>query len=234
MGNEITTAVEITKAAIVSDLHIGLPQFHRQEFLDFVESLNADTTLILNGDTLDDSNAHLSAQDQEVVEFLRDQSYKRDVYWLHGNHDEGHRMAEPGRIKYQNHLLIEKRLLIVHGDDFDGILPRNEWFIRNFRRLHNLRVWFGARPVHVAEFAKKWFPFLYRILTTEVRNNAVKCAIENGVSAITCGHTHYVEDSLCEGVRYINTGSWTELPLCHILVTADSIELIKRHERNVG
>ena len=221
---------EITKAVIVSDLHIGLPQFHRGQFLDFIESLSDDTTLILNGDTLDDSNSQLSDEDQHVVDFIRDQSYKREVFWLHGNHDEGHRMEDPGRIKYQSHLQIGRRLLVVHGDDFDSIMPRSEWFIRNFRRLHNLRVWLGASPVHVAEFAKKWFPFLYRILTTEVRNNAVKCAIENGVAAITCGHTHYVEDSLCEGVRYINTGAWTELPLCHILVTADSIELIRKHD----
>ena len=219
---------EITKAIIISDLHIGLPQFHRQEFLDLVEPLSADTTLVLNGDTLDNPNAQLSAQDQHVVDFIRDQSYKRTVIWLHGNHDDGYRMADPGRIKYQRHLLIGDRLLVVHGDDFDEIMPRNQWFIRNFKRLHKLRVRLGASPVHVAEFAKKWFPFLYRILTEEVRNNAVKCAIENDVATITCGHTHYVEDSLCEGVRYINTGAWTELPLCHILVTEDKIELIKR------
>ena len=219
---------EITKAIIVSDLHIGLPQFHRQEFLDLVEPLSADTTLVLNGDILDNPNKQLSAQDRHVVDFIRDQSYKRTVIWLHGNHDDGYRMTEPGRIKYQRHLLIGDRLLVVHGDDFDEIMPRNQWFIRNFKRLHKLRVKLGASPVHVAEFAKKWFPFLYRILTAEVRNNAVKCAIENDVAAITCGHTHYVEDSLCEGVRYINTGAWTELPLCHILVTEDKIELIKR------
>ncbi len=218
---------EITKAIIVSDLHIGLPQFHRQEFLDLVEPLSADTTLVLNGDTLDNPNAQLSAQDRHVVDFIRDQSHKRTVIWLHGNHDDGYRMPEPGRIKYQRHLLIGDRLLVVHGDDFDEIMPRNQWFIRNFKRLHKLRVKLGASPVHVAEVAKKWFPFLYRILTEEVRNNAVKCAIESDVAAITCGHTHYVEDSLCEGVRYINTGAWTERPLCHILVTEDKVELIK-------
>ena len=124
------------------------------------------------------------------------------------------------------HLQIGDRLLVVHGDDFDQIMPRNQWFLRNVKRLHNLRVKLGASPVHVADFAKKWFPFFYRVLTEEVKNNAVKCAIENGVTAITCGHTHYVEDSLCEGVRYINTGSWTELPLSYILVTEEKIELI--------
>jgi UDP-2,3-diacylglucosamine pyrophosphatase LpxH len=219
---------ELTNAIIVSDLHIGLPHFRRQEFIDLVEPLSVDTTLILNGDTLDDPSK-MSPQDQDMVSFLRDQSYERGVIWVHGNHDEGYRPKEPGRITFKRHLQIGDRLLVVHGDDFDQIMPRNQWFLRNVKRLHNLRVKLGAPPVHVAEFAKKWFPFFYRVFTEEVKNNAVKCAIENGVTAITCGHTHYVEDSLCEGVRYINTGSWTELPLSYILVTEEKIELITAH-----
>ena len=216
---------ELTNAIIVSDLHIGLPHFRRQEFIDLVERLSIDTTLILNGDTIDDPGK-MSPQDHDMVSFIRDQSYKRRVIWVDGNHDEGYRPEKPGRITFKRHLQIGDRLLVVHGDDFDQIMPRNQWFLRNVKRLHNLRVKLGASPVHVADFAKKWFPFFYRVLTEEVKNNAVKCAIENGVTAITCGHTHYVEDSLCEGVRYINTGSWTELPLSYILVTEEKIELI--------
>ena len=221
---------EITNAIIVSDLHIGLPQFRRQEFLDLVESLCTDTTLVLNGDTLDDPAKQLSSQDQDVVDFIRDQSYKRSVIWLHGNHDDGYQLKESNRIKFQRHLQIGDRLFVVHGDDFDQIMSRNQWFLRNVKRLHHLRIKLGAPPVHVAEFAKKWFPLLYRVLTEKVRKNAIKCAIDNGVTAITCGHTHYVEDSLCDGVRYINTGAWTELPLCYVLVTDQKIELIKEHQ----
>lgn len=223
------TEQKITRAVIVSDLHIGLPQFHRQEFMDLVQSLSTDTALILNGDTIDDCHQQLSADDQSVIDFLRDESLRRTVIWLNGNHDDDFRLEDSGQIRYDSHLKIGDRLLIAHGDDFDGIMLRNLWFVRIFKCLHDLRVWLGASPVHVAETAKKWLPFLYRILTSEVRNNAVKCAIENGVEAITCGHTHYVEDTLCEGVRYINTGAWTEQPLCHILVTEDSIELIRRN-----
>ena len=217
---------KITNAVIVSDLHIGLPQFYRLEFQDLVQSLGTDTALVLNGDTLDDPNRPLAATDQEVLDFIRDQSHKRTVIWLYGNHDEGCRIEDPGRIRFQRLLRVQDRLLVVHGDDFDQIMPRNQWFLRNVKRIHNLRVKLGASPVHVAEFAKRRFSFLYRILTEEVKNNAVKCAIENNVSAITCGHTHYVEDSLCEGIRYINTGSWTEIPLCYILLTQEKIEFI--------
>jgi UDP-2,3-diacylglucosamine pyrophosphatase LpxH len=42
--------------------------------------------------------------------------------------------------------------------------------------------------------------------------NAVACAAANGFQAVTCGHTHYAEDSVCDGIRYVNTGAWTEMP----------------------
>ncbi|MDP7618014.1 MAG: hypothetical protein QF661_10640, partial [Arenicellales bacterium] len=76
---------KITNAVIVSDLHIGLPQFYRLEFQDLVQSLGTDTALVLNGDTLDDPNRPLAATDQEVLDFIRDQSHKRTVIWLYGN-----------------------------------------------------------------------------------------------------------------------------------------------------
>ncbi|MEE4606925.1 MAG: hypothetical protein V2J65_37000, partial [Desulfobacteraceae bacterium] len=55
--------------------------------------------------------------------------------------------------------------------------------------------------------------------------NAVSCAIENGFEAVTCGHTHYPEDMVVDGIRYINTGAWTELPAHYLYVTADGITL---------
>ena len=63
----------------------------------------------------------------------------------------------------------------------------------------------------MAEYAKKWESF-YKILRKNVMTNAVKCAMENGYESVTCGHTHYAEDMVFNGVRYINTGAWTEFP----------------------
>jgi UDP-2,3-diacylglucosamine pyrophosphatase LpxH len=59
--------------------------------------------------------------------------------------------------------------------------------------------------------------------------NAVNCAVENGYEAVTCGHTHYPEDRLINGIRYINTGAWTESPTYYLLVTDDILSL-KRFE----
>jgi UDP-2,3-diacylglucosamine pyrophosphatase LpxH len=119
---------------------------------------------------------------------------------------------------------IGNRLLITHGDDFDEIMPRSRAFMRAFKLMHHLRVKLGAKPVHVAEYAKKWKAF-YRVLRKNVALNAVSCAVENGFEAVACGHTHYAEDKVVNGIRYVNTGAWTELPTHYLYITADDIAL---------
>ena len=90
--------------------------------------------------------------------------------------------------------------------------------------MHDLRVKLGARPVHVAQYAKKWELF-YKFLRKNVMTNAVNCAMENGYEAVTCGHTHYPEDIVFNGTRYINTGAWTECPAFYLQVTGDELYL---------
>jgi UDP-2,3-diacylglucosamine pyrophosphatase LpxH len=102
--------------------------------------------------------------------------------------------------------------------------------MKAFRLMHDLRVRLGARPVHVAEYAKKWKAF-YRVLRNNVLRNAVNCAAENGLEAVTCGHTHFAEDIFLNGVRYINTGAWTEFPAHYLYVTQHSMTL-KRVDQN--
>ena len=221
----VETNHNIDDAVVVSDLHIGLTYFRKSAFFQFVNSLHPKTALILNGDIIDNPYQRLSPEDDLVVDFLREQSFKRRVVWIYGNHDENFRMSDPGQIEFENNLGLGKRLMIVHGDDFDQVMPKSLWFIRFFKFCHRIRLRLGAAPVHVAELAKRWTPFLYRVLTEEVKKNAVDCAVGNGFDAITCGHTHYPEDSMCEGVRYINTGSWTEEPLHYLAIRANDLQL---------
>jgi len=218
--------LDIENAVVVSDLHIGLPYFRKSAFVELVNSLNEETALILNGDVVDNPYQRLEREDGAMLDFLRNQSFKRKVIWIYGNHDENFCMLDPGQIRFLHNLALGTRLMIVHGDDFDTIMPNSFWFIRFFKLCHRIRLRLGAAPVHVAELAKRWAPFLYRVLTEEVKKNAVNCAVEGGFGAITCGHTHYPEDSLCEGVRYINTGSWTEEPLHYLAISANDIRFV--------
>ena len=92
--------------------------------------------------------------------------------------------------------------------------------------MHDLRVKLGARPVHVAQYAKKWKSF-YGYLRKNVMLNAVNYAAANGFEAVTCGHTHFAEEHFIHGIKYLNTGAWTEQPTFYVCVTDNEITLNK-------
>jgi len=80
--------------------------------------------------------------------------------------------------------------------------------------------------MHVAEYAKRW-EWLYRRLRNHVIRNTVKYARKNGYSTVISGHTHYAEDVRIDGIRYLNTGAWTEVPLCCAMANGDGLKLLQ-------
>lgn len=212
-------------AVIVSDLHIGSPYFLHKDFRHFVKNIPEDHEFIMNGDIMDDPYGELTHHHQRTLEFIAQISNRNRVVWIRGNHDNGYVPRGLGKVQFKRFHSIKDRLLIVHGDDFDEIMPRNQAFIKAFKFMHNVRVKLGAKPVHVAHYAKRW-GLLYRVLRKNVMTNAVKCAKENGYKAVTCGHTHYPEDRVFNDIRYVNTGAWTESPVFCLWVTDDEMTLI--------
>jgi len=211
-------------AIIVSDLHIGSRYFQFGVFERFLDELPVDCELIMNGDIIDSPYVEMEKSDQRVLDLIEAISYRQKVVWIRGNHDNGYVPKSFGRTIFKSSHILDNRLLITHGDDFDDIMPRSRLFIRAFKLMHDMRVKMGARPVHVAEYAKKWKSF-YRVLRKNIALNAVKCAAENGFAAVTCGHTHYPEDVTLNGIRYVNTGAWTEFPAYYLHITPDEMAL---------
>ena len=211
-------------AIIVSDLHIGSRHFLFLDFERFLKNLPEDHELILNGDIIENPYMELPPSHQRILDLIEQVSFHQKVVWILGNHDIGYTPKRLGEVQFKKLYTLENKLLIVHGYDFDEIMPKNQGFIKAFKVMHNLRVKLGAKPVHVAKYAKKW-EILYKVLCNNVMTNAVKCAIENGYEAVVCGHTHYPEDRFFNGIRYINTGAWTESPAFFLQVTGDKLNL---------
>ncbi len=216
--------MDATISFIVSDLHLGSEHFHHQNFLSWLDGLPRDARLILNGDTIDDTRQPLCPEHQAVLVRLVRESYQRPLIWVYGNHDAGLILEDPGQIRFVQHWEIGRRLLVVHGDSFDQLMPRHGLFRTLFKLFHRLRIALGFRNVHVAQYAKKW-DFLYRVLNRHVAHNALGTAGGRGFQAVTCGHTHAVMALEQDGVRYLNTGAWTEEPLCYIVVNPATIDL---------
>jgi UDP-2,3-diacylglucosamine pyrophosphatase LpxH len=213
-------------AIVVSDLHVGSRYFLHEIFDQFIQKIPEDYALILNGDVIDNLYVKLKPPHQRILDLIEQISYRQKVIWVRGNHDNGYVPKGFGKVLFKNVYAIENKVLIAHGDYFDGIMPYNRAFIKAFKVMHDLRVRLGARPVHVAEYAKKW-KTLYGVLRRNIMINAISYAGANGYGAVICGHTHYAEDRVLNGIRYINTGSWTEFPVFYLRITVAEMTLQK-------
>jgi len=209
---------------IVSDLHMGSPYFLVREFDRFLRTIPDDCLLILNGDIIDNAKTKLPLPHRQILERLEKRSLRRPVIWVQGNHDNGFVSNSIGNIEFRPIYQVDHRILVAHGHDFDEIMPRSRLFIKAFTYLHQARIALGMRPAHVAHYAKKW-KRLYKLLRDNIIKNAVLCAREQGCDVVVCGHTHFAEERDVEGIRYINTGAWTEHPPYFLQATGHQIML---------
>jgi len=122
-------------------------------------------------------------------------------------------------------LVVHDRVLVAHGHAFDHVMPHHRVFIALFKLLHAVRILCGARAEHVAEYAKRW-RLLYNHLRRHVRHNAATHAKTRALEAATCGHVHYAEQCKVDGIRYFNTGTWTESPTFCLLVDGNGERLV--------
>jgi len=211
---------------IVSDLHAGSPFFDRMAFTRFLDRLPPAASLILNGDVINRWHTPMPDEHAATLERLADEAARRQIIWLTGNHDDAYAWHTRGRIRQATEWCIERRLLVTHGHDFDHVMRHNGFALAFFRLLHAIYQRMGHAAVHPAEFAKR-FRLLYDAMCGHISHQAIKHARSRGFEAITCGHTHHVEDRRIDGIRYINTGSWTEKPHCFVRVGADTIQLVR-------
>ena len=213
-------------AIIVSDLHIGSKFFLYQDFKFFLNNVPQNADFILNGDIIDNPYAKLKPTDQQILDCFAEMSNRQKVVWVRGNHDNGYIPQNLGNIDIKPYYSIQNRLFITHGDFFDKVMPQSRAFIKAFKFMHDLRVKLGARPVHVAQYAKRWKRF-YGYLRKNVMLNAVNYACEKRFKAVTCGHTHYAEEQFVNGIQYINTGAWTERPTYYLRLADNDMKLEK-------
>ena len=210
---------------ITSDLHLGSHFSQSQLFQQMLQRLDRSVILVLGGDIIDAPGQPLPGDHQQALEEIEKRANQNQVIWIEGNHDEDFRPAETTKIQFKRSHTIEHHTFITHGDTFDEVMPRNKIFIQLFKFFHNVRIYLGARPVHVADYAKQ-FSYLYAFLRRKVMLCAVDHGKQHNFDNVVCGHVHYAEDTLCEGIRYINLGAWTESPCMCLLVEDERLQLV--------
>lgn len=214
---------------IVSDLHLGSRHFELEQFERFLSTILPDSTLVVNGDLLDRPSRGLPSAHMNIMDWLRNPPDGIETRFVEGNHDPAAELAAWGLTAHAKLALPEVGLLVTHGASFDSFAVGHKFFVKAFRIFHNIRVGLGASPVHVARYAKQWST-LYRVMCRNVRREAVACAKADGFSVVACGHVHSAEDVAEDGVRYINTGSWTEPDTMHYLMLDAPLVELRRWE----
>lgn len=218
------------RTVVTSDLHLGSRQCRAEAFLAFLEGLPAGDRLVLNGDVITHfaKEPDLPPVHAAVLQRLWAMSFEREIVWTRGNNDRHFAMQDPGRILFVNDYALDRTLYIAHGDRFDHLMPALRGVLIPLRVVYEFCTRVVGKKTHVASFAKR-FPFVYNILNGHVARNAAAYAKANGFAAVTCGHTHHPEERKMGGVRYLNTGCWTE-DAARVVIEDDGVVSLRSME----
>jgi len=226
--------VDTFDTVIISDIHLGSKVLRTEQLLDFLKNVRF-KRLIINGDVFDSINmTRLDKQHWKVLSYLRkltNSSKHIEVIWLRGNHDGFSDLLTQllGIDVYFEYLLDwnDKKIMITHGDIYDKFITRYpiiadvaDYFYRFIQRIS---------PVKSKRLISGWIKRNSKTFirnSERVRQGAVRDAHKIGAEIAICGHTHLVDDTTGNGVRYLNPGSWTDAPSHFIGITSQQIEVV--------
>jgi UDP-2,3-diacylglucosamine pyrophosphatase LpxH len=219
------------RTVFISDVHLGTRGCKADFLLDFLRTVESDT-LYLVGDIVDGWRLRRSwywpqAHNDVVQKLLRKARKGTQVFFVPGNHDEFARAYvdnDFGHVRLLHDAIHEtadgRRLLIIHGDEFDGVvlyakwlallgdsaytlaLTLNHWF-NVVRRTLGLPYWSLSKYLkHKVKNAVSFIAKYEEAMADEARRR--------GCDGVVCGHIHHAEIRPIDGVLYCNDGDWVE------------------------
>lgn len=248
MNAPFKLAREQYRAIWISDVHLGYKGCKAEYLLHFLQVTECDY-LYLVGDIIDiwsmKRNLYWPQTHNDIVKAILDKAKSGTrVIYIPGNHDEMFRDYEGyvfGNIIFRNEYVhttgAGERFLILHGDEFDGVIQcgRLATFFGNhaydlllyLNRLFNqLRRRLGLPYWSLATFLKSKIKNAMQHVANFERA-AVYAANRRGAGGVICGHIHHAEIKKVNGIVYLNTGDWVEN--CTALVERQSGEIELLH-----
>ncbi len=215
----------------LSDIHLGTRGCKADFLLDFLRNTESEQ-LYLVGDIIDGWRLRKSwywqqSHNDVIQKILRRARKGTKVVYIPGNHDEWLREyceLQVGGVQVMEEAIHEtadgKRLLVVHGDAFDGVVRYAKWlaFLGDWAYDAAIRLnhWFNLIR------RKLGYPYwsLSAYLKGKIKNavqfignyaDAVSGeARRRGVDGVVCGHIHHAKIREMNGVLYCNDGDWVE------------------------
>ena len=229
--NEVAPPTRRYRSIWISDIHLGTRGCKAELLLDFLRHTESEY-LYLVGDIIDCwrlRRAWFWAQSHNdvVQKVLRKARKGTRVIYVPGNHDEPLRDytdMQFGGITVLGEAIHEmadgRRLLILHGDAFDGIVKYAKWLALLGDQAYNLMIvvnsWFNQARRRLG------YPYwsLSAYLKLKVKNavsyigeyerTLIGEAQRHAVEGVICGHIHHAIIREDFGIRYINCGDWVE------------------------
>jgi UDP-2,3-diacylglucosamine pyrophosphatase LpxH len=219
------------RAIFLSDIHLGTRGCQAELLLDFLRHHDSDY-LYLVGDIVDGWRLKRSwfwaqSHNDVVQKILRKARKGTKVIYVPGNHDEAARDycgLNFGGVQVMRETIHEgadgKRYLVLHGDEFDGIVRYAKWLALLGDSAYNM----ALRLNHWFNLARRALGLPYWSLSAWLKHK-VKNAVEyignyekavaeearkRGVDGVICGHIHHAEIRDFDGVLYCNDGDWVE------------------------
>lgn len=215
----------------LSDTHLGTNGCQAQRLLEFLQATESDT-LYLVGDIIDGWQLrrrwYWDQHHNNVVQaILKKAKNGTNVIFIPGNHDEMIRQyigLDLGGIQIRDELVHTtadgKRMLVLHGDRFDGVISCAKWLAylgdNMYTVILKLNQWFNSWR------ARAGLPYwsLSQYLKLKVKNavsyiTSFKEALaaeakKKHLDGVICGHIHKPEIRDIDGIRYCNDGDWVE------------------------
>lgn len=215
----------------ISDIHLGTPGCKADLLLDFLKSTECET-LYLVGDIIDGwqlrKGWYWPSRHNDVVRcVLKKAKHGTRVVYVPGNHDEafrGYVGLQLGGIELAHdvmHLTADgRRLLVLHGDEFDGVVLYAKWLallgdsaytlllklnhvVNWIRRKRGLPYW--SLSSHLKKKVKNAVQFI-----SSFEEAVARAAHDLGAHGVVCGHIHCAEIRQIGEVTYYNDGDWVE------------------------
>jgi len=221
----------IYRTLFLSDIHLGTRGCQAELLLDFLRHNDAETIYLI-GDIVDGWRLKSGwywpqAHNDVLQKLLRKVRKGARMIYVPGNHDEFARDYIGmvfGGVEVADHAYHmtadKKRLLIVHGDQFDIVVQHARWL-----------AWLGDWAYTLALWLNLWFNKIRRRLgfpywsfsawaKLKVKNAVnfigafetalAEAARRHHANGVVCGHIHHAVIRDIDGITYINTGDFVE------------------------
>jgi UDP-2,3-diacylglucosamine pyrophosphatase LpxH len=233
LGTPEPVGIERTKYRTIwiSDVHLGTKGCNAELLIDFLDHTDSET-MYLVGDIIDGwrlkKKFYWPPEHNDIVwRILKRARRGTRIVYIPGNHDE---MIRPfagmnfGGVEIERAAFHEtadgRRLMVLHGDEFDTIMLAHRWLAFVGDALYHLMMKLNGWVAAVRKRLDLPYWSISKAAKHKVKNAVefiskyeevvARAAAERGVDGVVCGHIHTAEIRSFDGTEYYNDGDWVE------------------------